>query len=574
MKITGSRIALSYLTIFLPSCDVVNQQVRKNETAHQDKKEAELDMIHRVVSYCLNEVDCRRQVVLEHFGERFRPSDCHGTCDNCHNLHGPGSFFSVEERDLTEHAVKCMKLFQQIGGGSGSGGGGGGGRRGGSQWGGGFGGGGGGSANISLLQLVQAFRGSNNKQMQQAGHTRAENFGAGKDLGGTVAERLAQELVLRKYLAEESRENASGYSSEYLGFGPKAQSLLGGAHAERVLIKFRVKGRAPASIRSGARGNNAAAAAATATITVDDDGDEEETTQKAPKAARSKSPKPRKKATATPTKQAVAAKSGSSTAKKKTPASKTPTKANDLTTQAYAPGGVVDMIDSSDDGDSSDEDACRVVAQSEKKKSSAAVSSSASSSPSFSSSSSSSFFNSSTLANVPSSRKVKPVIKTKKKKGRLPSKALEAQLHDTLTHWAETTATDENTASYHILGESSIIEAVRWVPQTRQHLKDVKNGWGLTKLNKHSVSFLSVVNAFLEEKGIVLDATFDLAKAKEEADIEESTSPTDLPAEGAAESFGYGGGRGEAQDSSDEDFGGGNGSEDDAHNSDFVEEPW
>ena len=33
--------------------------------------------------FCENKVDCRRAQVLAYFGEKFDPSQCKGTCDNC-----------------------------------------------------------------------------------------------------------------------------------------------------------------------------------------------------------------------------------------------------------------------------------------------------------------------------------------------------------------------------------------------------------------------------------------------------------------------------------------------------------
>ena len=81
--------------------------VRKGEGSYA-KKDAELDMLHRVVAYCLNEVDCRRKVVLEHFGEHFNAADCRGTCDNC------GGGFVVEAKDLTQHAQKVVRLFSSV----------------------------------------------------------------------------------------------------------------------------------------------------------------------------------------------------------------------------------------------------------------------------------------------------------------------------------------------------------------------------------------------------------------------------------------------------------------------------
>lgn len=35
------------------------------------------------VSYCENDVDCRRLLQLVHFGEKFDSANCKKTCDNC-----------------------------------------------------------------------------------------------------------------------------------------------------------------------------------------------------------------------------------------------------------------------------------------------------------------------------------------------------------------------------------------------------------------------------------------------------------------------------------------------------------
>jgi bloom syndrome protein len=201
---------LLYFSFFDKS--VLEMMVRKSDLTTPEKKEAELDQIHRVVSYCLNEVDCRRKVVLEHFGEQFDAANCHGTCDNCRDCP------VIDTKDLTAHAALCVQLLKQLIGS--------------------------GRGNVTLLQLVQAFRGANNKATRTAGYDRADLFGSGKDLAPSVAERLVQELVLRKYLTEESRENSAGYSSDYICPGRRSHEL-NGLQTGAVLIKFRssVRGR-------------------------------------------------------------------------------------------------------------------------------------------------------------------------------------------------------------------------------------------------------------------------------------------------------------------------------------------
>lgn len=43
----------------------------------------QLDHLHQMVQYCQNEVECRRVIILGHFGETFTKERCRNTCDNC-----------------------------------------------------------------------------------------------------------------------------------------------------------------------------------------------------------------------------------------------------------------------------------------------------------------------------------------------------------------------------------------------------------------------------------------------------------------------------------------------------------
>ena len=40
------------------------------------------------IAYCEEQVECRRSVLLAHFGESFDVKRCHGTCDVCASRNG------------------------------------------------------------------------------------------------------------------------------------------------------------------------------------------------------------------------------------------------------------------------------------------------------------------------------------------------------------------------------------------------------------------------------------------------------------------------------------------------------
>ena len=60
-----------------------------------------------MVSFCVNCSDCRREMLLHYFGEKFPAEMCGGTCDNCERT-GP-----VVEEDYTREAGLVLKLVAE-----------------------------------------------------------------------------------------------------------------------------------------------------------------------------------------------------------------------------------------------------------------------------------------------------------------------------------------------------------------------------------------------------------------------------------------------------------------------------
>ncbi len=82
------------------------------------QKQQQRENLREVIQFCENQVDCRRQLVLQvfqfdeigyvdefqYFNERFDKSQCNRTCDNCERTN------DVISVDRTDYAIKALKL--------------------------------------------------------------------------------------------------------------------------------------------------------------------------------------------------------------------------------------------------------------------------------------------------------------------------------------------------------------------------------------------------------------------------------------------------------------------------------
>eukprot|EP00850_Spirogloea_muscicola_P008178 SM000043S15806 [mRNA] locus=s43:268585:276889:- [translate_table: standard] len=71
--------------------------------------EKNLENLLRMVSYCENEVDCRRSLQLVYFGEKFDPASCRRTCDNC------SKDLKYVVHDVSDAALQLVKLVKITG---------------------------------------------------------------------------------------------------------------------------------------------------------------------------------------------------------------------------------------------------------------------------------------------------------------------------------------------------------------------------------------------------------------------------------------------------------------------------
>ncbi|KAH9053886.1 hypothetical protein EDB87DRAFT_1704563 [Lactarius vividus] len=148
-------------------------QINKDKDIDEEQKNRKRQALYTVNTFCLNEIDCRRMLILNHFTEAFDPASCNGTCDNC------ASTGEVTELDLTGSATIFVEMIQEL--------------------------------QKECMKItgplsVHAFRGTSASDMARRGFDTMKNYGKGSDISADLAKRLLDHLVARQILSTELEE--------------------------------------------------------------------------------------------------------------------------------------------------------------------------------------------------------------------------------------------------------------------------------------------------------------------------------------------------------------------------------
>ncbi|KAL7290204.1 hypothetical protein TKK_0015911 [Trichogramma kaykai] len=167
------------------------------DASSAEAKKTNEENLMKMVAYCENITDCRRAIQLNYFGELFDRELCIANkataCDNC-RLQG-----QFVEQDVTDDAKALITLVRDLTKNR--------------------------SQRVTVLQLIDIYKGSNLQKIRDAGQDKHKYFGKGKSWTRSDLERVLHKLVLENNLKEElyiTNEIACGY----LGLGPKAQDLM------------------------------------------------------------------------------------------------------------------------------------------------------------------------------------------------------------------------------------------------------------------------------------------------------------------------------------------------------------
>ena len=174
------------------------------------------DNLNKCMQFCLNDVDCRRTLILEYFGESFPPEKCKGTCDNCQfRKNYPDAFETI---DATDHARNLVIYLSEVINA--------------------------GLPRITLIKLAKIYAGSKEKDIARYATLLDEVL---KDhrtasVNREFIEKLLQYMVIKGYFVEEHITNSfNQFGAEYVNLGPNHMKIVKGQEVLKIQSRKKVK---------------------------------------------------------------------------------------------------------------------------------------------------------------------------------------------------------------------------------------------------------------------------------------------------------------------------------------------
>jgi len=127
-----------------------------------NEKQHQLEQLQEVREFCDNEMECRRQQILRHFGEQFDQRHCRKRCDVCLKDE------VMVEQDFTDGANNLLQIVSDL------------------------------TMNgdtLSKTMLVDVYRGANKKEVKSRGLQHNPLFGSGKCYNKDLVTRIIDQLV-------------------------------------------------------------------------------------------------------------------------------------------------------------------------------------------------------------------------------------------------------------------------------------------------------------------------------------------------------------------------------------------
>ncbi|XP_017875037.2 Bloom syndrome protein homolog, partial [Ceratina calcarata] len=157
-----------------------------------------MDNLFKMVSFCENKTDCRRQLQLNYFGEIYDRQQCVAnkatSCDNCRCKDDFNMFDATEDAKQITKAVRDIVQSR--------------------------------SCNLTMVMLTDIFKGCDLKKLREAGLTKHPLYGRGRSWNRGDIERLLHYMVLKEYLQENMHITVNDFVCVYVKIGQNAAELM------------------------------------------------------------------------------------------------------------------------------------------------------------------------------------------------------------------------------------------------------------------------------------------------------------------------------------------------------------
>lgn len=171
-----------------------------------------IENLRRMIEFCENEVECRRTLLLEYFGEKFDRHLCNGTCDNCMAMMNGAR---CEKKDVSSNCVDLLQLVRDAK-----------------------------PEEITIVQTANAYLGTGGGKGRAI--EKSSRFGSGKGkFTKNEAERLLHHMIFKQYINEVEKPNGMGFTNTFILPGVKASSV---STNMKFMIDFRTKRRKAAPL--------------------------------------------------------------------------------------------------------------------------------------------------------------------------------------------------------------------------------------------------------------------------------------------------------------------------------------
>lgn len=172
------------------------KKMTDKDSAPYEAKQVHLQNLNRIVAYCENVTDCRRQQQLEYFAEHFSRDQClqnrATACDNCLKQD------DYKKIDATEDCMAIARCIKDLCSGN---------------------------NRFTVLHIVDVLKGSSIKKIMDNRHNQHSSYARLKTWDKSDINRLLHKMVMDHYLKEEMIFT-NDIPQPYIRIGPRIEELM------------------------------------------------------------------------------------------------------------------------------------------------------------------------------------------------------------------------------------------------------------------------------------------------------------------------------------------------------------